>query len=199
MGTELSQIARPEQNTPHMCLLLVLVEGALSASGRTGWRLLRAESGSAPPQQLGGLLDVEAALTRESEQLDQRLRLAQPPGIVGDDAVAGADGEHPEETDAQHPIAHRCVFRAGARHRISKPLRSNRPPTPGVGAGVRATDGGADQQVREVPAIETGVCSGRRCGAAPGKIATWNVCLESVDTSCGPPTRWPWARGIAIA
>jgi hypothetical protein len=46
--------------------------------------------------------------------------------------------------------------------------------------------------------------SGRWCGASPpdrrpGKIATWNVCLESVDTSCGPPTRWPWARGIAIA
>ncbi len=26
---------------------------------------------------------------------------------------------------------------------------------------------------------------------APGKIAAWNVCLESVDTSCGPPTRRP--------
>ena len=23
--------------------------------------------------------------------------------------------------------------------------------------------------------------------------------MESVDTSCAPPTRWPWARGIAIA
>ena len=86
------------------------------------------------PQQLGGLLDVEAALGREGEQLDQRLRLAQPPGVVGDDAVAGADGEHPEETDAQHLIAHRCAFRAGTRHRIRKPLRSDRPaPTPGIG------------------------------------------------------------------
>ncbi len=25
----------------------------------------------------------------------------------------------------------------------------------------------------------------------PGKIAGWNVCLESVDTSCGAPTRRP--------
>ncbi len=76
------------------------------------------------PQQLGGLVDVEAALGREGEQLDQRLRLAQPPGVVGDDVVADADREHPEETDAQHLIAHRCVFRARTRHRIRKPLRS---------------------------------------------------------------------------
>jgi hypothetical protein len=45
--------------------------------------------------------------------------------------------------------------------------------------------------------------SGRWCGASPpdrrpGKIATWNVCLESVDTSCAPPTRRAWVRGIAI-
>ena len=32
-----------------------------------------------------------------------------------------------------------------------------------------------------------------------GKIAVWNMCLESVDTSYGPPTRPPWARGIATA
>ena len=76
------------------------------------------------PQQLGRLLDMEAALGREREQLDQRLRLAQPPGLVGDDAAADADGEHPEETDAQHLVAHRCVFRARTRHRIRKPLRS---------------------------------------------------------------------------
>jgi deazaflavin-dependent oxidoreductase (nitroreductase family) len=36
----------------------------------------------------------------------------------------------------------------------------------------------------------------RWCGASPpdrrpGKIAVWNVCLESADTSCGPPTRRP--------
>jgi uncharacterized protein YbjT (DUF2867 family) len=36
----------------------------------------------------------------------------------------------------------------------------------------------------------------RWCRASPpdrrrGKIAAWNVCLESVDTSCGPPTRRP--------
>ena len=65
------------------------------------------------PQQLGGLVDVEAVLGRQGEQLDQRLRLAQPPGVVGDDAVAGADGERPEETDAQHLIAHRRPFVLG--------------------------------------------------------------------------------------
>jgi hypothetical protein len=36
-------------------------------------------------------------------------------------------------------------------------------------------------------------------GRRPGKIAAWNVCLESAGTSCGPSTRRPWARGIAIA
>ena len=30
-------------------------------------------------------------------------------------------------------------------------------------------------------------------------MAAWNVCLESVDTSSGPPARRPWARGTAIA
>ena len=86
------------------------------------------------PQQLGGLLDVEAVLGGEGEQLDQRLRLAQPPGVVGDDAVAGADGEHPEETDAQHLIAHRCAFRAGTRHRMRNYSEAiDRPPTPSIG------------------------------------------------------------------
>ena len=33
----------------------------------------------------------------------------------------------------------------------------------------------------------------------PGKLAAWSECSESVDTSCGPPTRRPSARGIAIA
>jgi hypothetical protein len=33
----------------------------------------------------------------------------------------------------------------------------------------------------------------------PGKMATWSVYSESVDTSCVLPTRWPWVRGIAIA
>ncbi len=100
------------------------------ASGRV-YRLMEVVAGRVRvpprPQQLGGLLDVEAALGREGEQLDQRLRLAQPPGVLSDDAVAGADGEHPEETDAQHLIGHRCAFRAGTRHRIRKPLRSDRP------------------------------------------------------------------------
>jgi hypothetical protein len=26
-------------------------------------------------------------------------------------------------------------------------------------------------------------------------MTAWNACWESVDTSCGPPTRRPWARG----
>ena len=77
------------------------------------------------PQQLGGLLGVQASLRRQRQQLDQRLRLAQPPGVVGDCvAPPDADGEHPEEADAQHLIAHRCAFRTGTRHRIRKPLRS---------------------------------------------------------------------------
>ncbi|MEA2135150.1 MAG: hypothetical protein QOC68_3059 [Solirubrobacteraceae bacterium] len=29
-------------------------------------------------------------------------------------------------------------------------------------------------------------------------MATSNGCLESVATSCGPPTRWPWERGTEI-
>jgi hypothetical protein len=36
-------------------------------------------------------------------------------------------------------------------------------------------------------------------GRRPGKIAAWNVWLESAGTSCGRPTRRPWVRGIAIA
>ncbi|MET7771480.1 CPBP family intramembrane glutamic endopeptidase [Nocardia sp. NPDC005366] len=38
-----------------------------------------------------------------------------------------------------------------------------------------------------------------RSDRRPGKIAPWNVCSVSADTSCGPPTRWPLARGIASA
>ncbi len=50
----------------------------------------------------------------------------------------------------------------------------------------------------------TGVKRGDGVGPAPriadlARSATWSVCLESVGTSCGPPTRWPWGRGIAIA
>jgi hypothetical protein len=56
----------------------------------------------------------------------------------------------------------------------------------------------------ESPAIESGSEAGDGVVPAPpdrrpGKIAAWNVYLESVDTSCGPPTRRSWARGIAIA
>jgi hypothetical protein len=36
-------------------------------------------------------------------------------------------------------------------------------------------------------------------GYAPRIATAWNVWLGSVDISCGPPTRRPWARGIAIA
>ena len=54
------------------------------------------------------------------------------------------------------------------------------------------------------PRLRRGKLSGRWCGASPpdrrsGKMAAWNVWLESAGTSCGPPTRRPWARGIAIA
>ena len=113
-----------------------------SAPGRE-YRLMEVVAGGVRvpprPQQLGGLVDVEATLGREGEQLDQRLRLAQPPGVVGDDAVAGADGEHPEETDAQHVIAHRCAFRAGTRHRIRKLLRSDRRAAKAPGIGFRGS------------------------------------------------------------
>jgi hypothetical protein len=34
-------------------------------------------------------------------------------------------------------------------------------------------------------------CGARPLGGRPGKIAASNVCLESVDTSCAPPTRPP--------
>jgi Glyoxalase-like domain len=47
----------------------------------------------------------------------------------------------------------------------------------------------ADEQARS----QTGITA-----CCPGRIEAWSVCLESVDTSCGPPTRWPWACGIAI-
>jgi 1-acyl-sn-glycerol-3-phosphate acyltransferase len=36
-------------------------------------------------------------------------------------------------------------------------------------------------------------------GHRPGKMAAWNVYLESAGTSCGLRTRRPWARGTAIA
>ena len=74
---------------------------------------------------------MEAALGGESEQLDQRPRLAQPPCVLSDDPVADADGEHPEETDAQHLIAYPYAFRAGTRHRTRNYSEAiNRLPTP---------------------------------------------------------------------
>ena len=39
-------------------------------------------------------------------QLDQGLRLAQPPSVLGDDMAAHGDRESPEEAYAQHVIAH---------------------------------------------------------------------------------------------
>src|SRR6476661_5980568 len=38
-----------------------------------------------------------------------------------------------------------------------------------------------------------------RCGDPHDRLEAWNVCLELVGTSCGPPTRRPWVRGIATA
>ena len=78
-----------------------------------------------------------------------------------------------------------------------------------TGAAVSQRRGGREPAPwRAVPAriaadlrqrIERGSCagrSGRWCGASPpdrrpGKIAAWNVCLESGGISCGPPTRRP--------
>src|SRR5215467_13794189 len=67
-------------------------------------------------------------------------------------------------------------------------------------SGLRAAHVGSGRRPRTSPEAaqpgRTGSDAGR---LRPGKIATWNVCLELADTSCGPATRWPWVRGIAIA
>jgi hypothetical protein len=53
------------------------------------------------PQQLSEALAVHAAVGRQRKDLDQRLRLAQPPRAIGDDAVADGDRETAQQADAR--------------------------------------------------------------------------------------------------
>ena len=49
------------------------------------------------PEQLGRPLAVHAPVGRQREQLHQALGLAQPPGALGHDLLADADGEGAEQ------------------------------------------------------------------------------------------------------
>ncbi len=91
---------------------------------------------AARPQDLGGLVSVQPPLRREGEELDQGLRLAQPPGVVGDDIAVPADRERPEEADAQRLLAHPCAFLPGTCAGSKYPANVD-PPALGPPAGAR--------------------------------------------------------------
>lgn len=90
-------IVRAERH--HVLLQLqataALEPGRVERAPRREDRLMQVVPGggrvAARPEQLGGLVSVEALLGRQREQLDQGLRLAQSPGVVGDRVAAQAD------------------------------------------------------------------------------------------------------------
>ena len=96
------------------------VEGATGGVDRLVQIVARGVRVALRPEQLGCLLGVKAPLGRQRQQLDQALRLAQPPSAVGDRVTAPGDGERPEEVDAQHLIAHPCALSSWGVHEWSK-------------------------------------------------------------------------------
>ena len=74
---------------------VALTAGRVERASRRKDRLMQIVSGrgriAARPKQLGGLVRVQALLRREREQLDQGLRLAQSPSVIGDGVTAQGD------------------------------------------------------------------------------------------------------------